>query len=138
MNKKLFAPVMAIAISLVLLITASFNLDGASGESETDYFIKPIQADQILLVEPNLLRFVNSNTVDDSIKERLLGALEEIGESYTVDHTRSIQITKNIGTVVPNLVVYVQPKPLQQGVSDVVATGDAVMVNEYQGFTGET
>ncbi|NJO51935.1 MAG: hypothetical protein HC840_23825 [Leptolyngbyaceae cyanobacterium RM2_2_4] len=121
----------------MLLITASFNLDGASGESETDYFIKSIQADQILLVEPNLLSFVNSNAADDSIKERLLGALEEIGESYTVNQTRSIQITKNIGTVVPNLVVYVQPKPLQQGISDVVATGDTVMVNEYQGFTGE-
>jgi tyrosine-protein phosphatase YwqE len=129
MNKKLLAPVVAIAFSLVLLFTASFNL-GASGESGTDYFIKPIQSDRVLLVEPNLLSFVNSNTADHSANERLLNALEEIGQSYTINSAIPLQITKNIGTVVPNLVVYVQPKSVQQnGVSDIVATGNTGMVN---------
>jgi hypothetical protein len=130
MNKKLLAPVVAIAVSLVLLITASFNLEsGASGESATDYFIKPVQTDRILLVEPNLLSFVNADTADSNAKERLLSALEEIGQSYTINSARPIQVTKNIGTVVPNLVVYVQPKPLPQNASGVVATGSAVTVN---------
>jgi hypothetical protein len=130
MNKKLLAPVVAIAFSLVLLFTASFNLGSASGESGTDYFIKPIQSDRVLLVEPNLLSFVNSNTADQSANERLLNALEEIGQSYTIDSAIPLQITKNIGTVVPNLVVYVQPKPVQQSnVSDIVATGETEMVN---------
>jgi tyrosine-protein phosphatase YwqE len=131
MNKKLLAPLAAIALSLVILVTASFNLGSSSlpGESGTDYFIKSIQADRVLLVEPNLLSFVNSNTTDNSMNERLLDALEEIGQSYTVDSARPIQITKNIGTIVPNLVVYVQPKPLQQDISDALATGNAVTIN---------
>lgn len=131
MNKKLLAPFVAIALSLVILVAASFNLGSGHllGESGTDYFIKSIQADRVLLVEPNLLSFVNSNTADNSMHERLLNALEEIGQSYTVDSARPIQITKNIGTVVPNLVVYVQPKPLQQDISDALATGSAVTIN---------
>ncbi|MBD1997263.1 hypothetical protein H6G00_11595 [Leptolyngbya sp. FACHB-541] len=131
MNKKLLAPLAAIALSLVILVTAGFNLGSGHllGESRTDYFIKSIQADRVLLVEPNLLSFVNSNTADGSMNERLLSALEEIGQSYTVDSARPIQITKNIGTIVPNLVVYVQPKPLQQDIGDALATGNAVTVN---------
>ncbi|MBD1870956.1 hypothetical protein H6F95_27365 [Cyanobacteria bacterium FACHB-471] len=131
MNKKLLAPLTAIALSLVILVTAGFNLGSGHllGESRTDYFIKSIQADRVLLVEPNLLSFVNSNTADSSMNERLLSALEEIGQSYTVDSARPIQITKNIGTIVPNLVVYVQPKPLQQDIGDALATGNAVTVN---------
>lgn len=131
MNKKLLAPLAAIALSLVILVTAGFNLGSGHllGESRTDYFIKSIQADRVLLVEPNLLSFVNSNTADSSMNERLLSALEEIGQSYTVDSARPIQITKNIGTIVPNLVVYVQPKPLQQDIGDALATGNALTVN---------
>lgn len=130
MNKKLLAPLAAIALSLLVLVTASFNLGSGKlpGESGTDYFIKSIQADRVLLVEPNLLSFVNPNATDNSVNERLLSALEEIGQSYIVDGARPIQITKNIGTVVPNLVVYVQQKPLQQDAADVVAANSAVTV----------
>ena len=115
MNKKLLAPFVAIAFSLVLLITAGLTLDSSThlGESGVNYFIKTIQADRVLLVEPNLLSFVNSNTAANSSRELFLGALEEIGQSYSIDRADFIQITKNIGTVVPNLVVHVQPKLLQ-------------------------
>jgi len=126
MNKKLLAPVVAIALSLVILVTASLNLGSStfSGESGIGYFIKSVQPDRVLLVEPNLLSFVNSTRADNSSQKLLLNALEEIAQSYVIDGARPLQITKNIGTVVPNLVVYVHPKPLQQDVNDFVATAN--------------
>jgi hypothetical protein len=105
--KKLLAPLLAIALSIALIVTAALNIE-ASLESR-DYFIKTVNPDHILVVEPNLSAFVKAGAIAEDAGASLLQALEEISEQYEVTASHIIHVERNIGSVVPNLVVNVRP-----------------------------
>jgi hypothetical protein len=111
--KKFLTPLMAIA--LAFLITTGLVLRASDSPSESlAYFIKTVHADRVLVVEPNLSSFVKAGASDAG--EGLLGALEEIGQQYEITASRIIQVERNIGSVVPNLLVYVQPSKVGQAI----------------------
>ncbi|MGJ3244811.1 MAG: hypothetical protein ACFE0I_01900 [Elainellaceae cyanobacterium] len=111
MIKNLIAPIVAIAIGIALITTASFSLraDGASSEANQDYFIKSVQEDSVLIVEPNLLEYVLPSEMGDRTVDNLLDSIEEIRQDYTIRGTKRVK-TERKGSLIPNLIVYVQPK----------------------------
>ncbi|NJL20292.1 MAG: hypothetical protein HC895_04795 [Leptolyngbyaceae cyanobacterium SM1_3_5] len=119
--KKLLAPLIAITFSLALLITAALNIE-SSIESH-DYFIKTVHPDRVLVVEPNLSRFVKADAIAEDAGESLMNAMYSIAEKYEVTASRIIQVERNIGSVVPNLVVNVRPLPA-------IEPGELVSISE--------
>jgi hypothetical protein len=123
LKSRFIAPVVAIALSLAILVTASFNATAAAGEAGINYFIKPVLKDRILLVEPNLLSFVRADQPTDKASELLLDALSEIQENYVVNATRLVEVVRNNGKAIPNLFVYVQPADtIETAFSDVAVS----------------
>jgi hypothetical protein len=122
--KKLLAPLAAIALSVVLLVTAALNLESGASNESLSYFIKAVHPDRVLVVEPNLSSFVKANAVASDAGEALLESLEEIAQKYEVTASRLIHVQRNIGSVVPNLLVYVKPAQFQSIEADLVAASE--------------
>ncbi|MGJ3252318.1 MAG: hypothetical protein ACFE0J_14495 [Elainellaceae cyanobacterium] len=118
MIKNLIAPIVAIAIGIVLITTASFSLraDSASSEASQDYFIKSVREDSVLIVEPNLLEYVLPSEMGDRTVDNLLDSIEEIRQDYTIRGTKRVK-TERKGSLIPNLIVYVQPKVAKPDIS---------------------
>ncbi|MBE9179005.1 hypothetical protein IQ268_10580 [Oculatella sp. LEGE 06141] len=107
---KVLAPVVAIAVSFTLLVMASLSIPAnGAGEIGSNYFIKPVVEDRVLVVEPNLLGFVRSGLAVDESGQMLFSSLNEIAERYIIQSTQLVKVERNSGRLVPNLFVYVQP-----------------------------
>jgi hypothetical protein len=110
MKARFVAPIAAILVGLVLLIIAVVSLPNSrSGifDESVAYFVKQVEPNHVLLVEPNMTDFmsVKKATPSDDV---LYSALDEIKQTYEVDDTKLVQ-TEFKGVRVPKLYVYVHP-----------------------------
>lgn len=129
--KNLLAPFAAIVLVIAILFTATLELSKSNFSKETlSYFIKPVSPDRILVVEPNLNHFVKAGAIAEDAGESLRDALAEIAEKYEITASRIIHVERNIGSIVPNLLVYVQPGKIGEAIEAKTAEAERVIEAE--------
>lgn len=113
MKVRLFAPLFAIAVVVLMVVGISFGATAATETALTDYLIKPLEKERVLYVQPKLSAFLKPGTPFSLAPEALLSALTEIEQNYTISstnlHTRSFK-----GLEIPGLFVFVNPLIGQQ------------------------
>jgi hypothetical protein len=110
MSSRFVAPIVSIIVGLVLLIIAVVNLPNSTSgmfDESVAYFVKQVEPNKILLVEPNMTDFMSSKKTTPS-SDVLYEALDEIKQTYEVDDTELVQMEFK-GVQVPRLYVYVHP-----------------------------
>lgn len=115
MIRKFLIP--AITMTLAALILVVLNLsainDPAQAIETQDYFVKTVDSDRVLVVEPNLSNFYAPGNEADTAGETLFTALENLKEQYTIRGTQLIQVQRK-ESLIPNLLVQIDPKDANQ------------------------
>lgn len=102
------------ALSLVaLLVTATLGMGGlalAAPGSEASYYIKPVQADQVV-VEPNYGQLLESKMdATEALAEIREKALSEVQGNYEIKETQPLWTQRHVLGEVPNLILHVEPE----------------------------
>ncbi|HEY9622886.1 MAG TPA: hypothetical protein V6C78_21190 [Crinalium sp.] len=110
MKAKFIAPVASLIIGLAILVIALISLPTSTSgifDESSPYFVKQVEQNHILLVEPNMTAFMSLKQPTPST-EVLYKALDEIKQKYAVDNTKLVRVEFK-GVQVPKLYVYVHP-----------------------------
>lgn len=119
---KFLIPTITMAIAMLVLIVLNLSAiaDPTPSIESQDYFVKVIDRDRVLVIEPNLSAFYTSRTEADTDGANLFAALEHLKEQYIIRNTQLIQVQRK-ESLIPNLLVQVDPKDAEQ-VQGIVAS----------------
>lgn len=113
MSIKRFLQLLPLAASLmfVALVTLGVvDIPLRSSEADVSYFVKPVKAERVLIVEPNFGTLLSEGKDDLSVKAALFSALSDINQQFNVSGTKLVKAKRNIIGDVPSLLVYVDPQ----------------------------